>query len=314
MQVAAGLSDISAKLVDKVSLWIDTLVVMFPNLVVAVVVVTVGWGLGRLARRLVYGALERLHTPHSVNALVSWLASIAVLSGGLMIALGILNLEKAATSLLAGAGIVGLALGFAFQDLAANFIAGVYLAVRFPFREGDLIETNDTLGIAERIRIRSTTIRTLEGQAVMIPNKEIFTNKLINYSETGARRVDLSVGVSYGDDLEKVRRVALDAARQVRTRDTTREVELFYDGFGDSAINLTVRIWIPFRHQNDYLGARSELLVQIKKAFEENDIAIPFPVRTLDFGIKGGVPLTEMAPRVRIGEEPNASSPPGPAA
>ncbi|WP_437841321.1 mechanosensitive ion channel domain-containing protein [Sorangium sp. So ce1153] len=158
MQVAAGLSDISAKLVDKVSLWIDTLVVMFPNLVVAVVVVTVGWGLGRLARRLVYGALERLHTPHSVNALVSWLASIAVLSGGLMIALGILNLEKAATSLLAGAGIVGLALGFAFQDLAANFIAGVYLAVRFPFREGDLIETNDTLGIAERIRIRSTII------------------------------------------------------------------------------------------------------------------------------------------------------------
>ncbi|KYF74807.1 hypothetical protein BE17_02505 [Sorangium cellulosum] len=117
MQVAAGLSDISAKLVDKVSLWIDTLVVMFPNLVVAVVVVTVGWGLGRLARRLVYGALERLHTPHSVNALVSWLASVAVLSGGLMIALGILHLEKAATSLLAGAGIVGLAVGFAFQDL-----------------------------------------------------------------------------------------------------------------------------------------------------------------------------------------------------
>ncbi|WP_437663701.1 mechanosensitive ion channel family protein [Sorangium sp. So ce1182] len=314
MQVAAGLSDISAKLVDKVSLWIDTLVVMFPNLVVAVVVVTVGWGLGRLARRLVYGALERLHTPHSVNGLVSWLASIAVLSGGLMIALSILNLEKAATSLLAGAGIVGLALGFAFQDLAANFIAGVYLAVRFPFREGDLIETNDTLGIAERIRIRSTTIRTLEGQAVMIPNKEIFTTKLINYSETGARRVDLSVGVSYGDDLEKVRRVALDAARQVRGRDTTREVELFYDGFGDSAINLTVRIWIPFRHQDDYLGARSELLMHIKKAFDENDIAIPFPVRTLDFGIKGGVPLTEMAPRVRIVEDASASAPPGPAA
>ncbi|XYI03508.1 mechanosensitive ion channel family protein [Sorangium sp. So ce1128] len=135
-------------------------------------------------------------------------------------AFSILNLEKAATSLLAGAGIVGLALGFAFQDLAANFIAGVYLAVRFPFREGDLIETNDTLGIAERIRIRSTTIRTLEGQAVMIPNKEIFTTKLINDSETGARRVDLSVGVSYGDDLDKVRRVALDAARQVRARDT----------------------------------------------------------------------------------------------
>ncbi|WP_438030590.1 mechanosensitive ion channel family protein [Sorangium sp. So ce233] len=305
-QLAAGISDISGMLVDKVAQWIDALLVMFPNLVVALVVVTVCWGLGRLARRLVYGALDRLHTPHSVNGLVSWLASIAVLAGGVMVALSILNLHKAATSLLAGAGIVGLALGFAFQDLAANFIAGVYLAVRHPFREGDLIETNDTLGIAERIRIRSTTIRTLEGQAVMIPNKEIFTNKLTNYSETGSRRVDLAVGVSYGDDLEKVRRVAIEAARHVGSRDVAREVELFYEGFGDSAINLTVRIWIPFRDQNDYLAARSELLMQIKRAFDENDITIPFPIRTLDFGIKGGVPLTEMAPRVLVGKDTDA--------
>ncbi|WP_437820941.1 mechanosensitive ion channel family protein [Sorangium sp. So ce1078] len=303
---AADVSDISAKLWGKVSQWVDSLIVMFPNLVVAVVVVMVGWGLGRLARRLVYGALARLHTPHSVNALVSWLASVAVLAGGFMVALSILELEKAATSVLAGAGIVGLALGFAFQDLAANFIAGVYLAVRFPFREGDLIETNDTLGIAERIRIRTTTIRTLEGPAVMIPNKEIFTSKLINYSETGLRRVDLTVGVSYGDDLEKVRRVALVAARQVERRDPAREVELFYEAFGDSAINFTIRLWIRFREQTDYLGARSELVMRIKRAFDENGIAIPFPIRTLDFGIKGGVPLTEMRPRVFVGKDDSA--------
>ncbi|WP_437683325.1 mechanosensitive ion channel family protein [Sorangium sp. So ce131] len=305
-RTTADLSDISARLVTKVSQWVDALIVMFPNMVVALVVVTVAWGLSRVARRLVYGALGRLHTPHSVSSLVSWLASMAVIAGGLMIALGILDLEKTATSLLAGAGIVGLALGFAFQDLAANFIAGVYLAVRFPFREGDLIETNDTLGIAERIRIRTTTIRTLEGQAVMIPNKEIFTTKLINYTDTGARRVDLAVGVSYGDDLEKVRRVALDAARQVEGRDTTRDVELFYEAFGDSSINFTLRIWIPFRTQDDYLRARSDLVMRVKEAFDANDITIPFPVRTLDFGVKGGATLTEMSPRVIVGKDTRA--------
>ncbi|WP_437942398.1 mechanosensitive ion channel family protein [Sorangium sp. So ce341] len=305
-QRAADISDISARLAGKASQWVDAFVAMFPNLVVAVAVVMVGWALGRLARRLVYGALARLHTPHSVNALVSWLASVAVLAGGFTIALHVLELEKAATSVLAGAGIVGLALGFAFQDLAANFIAGVYLAVRFPFREGDLIETNGILGIAELIRIRTTTIRTLEGPAVMIPNKEIFTNKLINYTDTGLRRVDLTVGVSYGDDLEKVRRVALDAARLVEGRDAAREVELFYEAFGDSAISFTIRLWIPFREHTDYLGARSELVMRIKRAFDENGITIPFPIRTLDFGIKGGVPLTAMAPRVLVGKDESA--------
>ncbi|MEX0599113.1 MAG: mechanosensitive ion channel family protein [Rhodothermales bacterium] len=79
-----------------------------------------------------------------------------------------------------------------------------------------------------------------------------------------------------------------------RTRDTSTDVELYYDGFGDSSINFVVRFWIDYRNHSDYLGARSDAIKRIKKAFDENGITIPFPIRTLDFGVVGGVNLDEV--------------------
>lgn len=281
-------------LVRKVTGWGRDLVLLLPNLAVAVLVLVGFWLLARLARGVVRRVLTRFSHSAEVNKLVAQTVYIALLAAGVFISLGILGLQKTVASLLAGAGIIGLALGFAFQDIAANLMAGIYLSMRHPFRHGHLIKTNDYFGTVQRIRLRWTEVWTQQGQLALIPNKQIFENPILNYTALGRRRIDLTLGVSYGDDLEKARQVAMRAVEEISTRDPAREVELFYDEFADSSIDFTVRFWIPFAKQTDYLAARSEAIIRIKQAFDAEGITIPFPITTLDFGAKGGERLAEV--------------------
>jgi small conductance mechanosensitive channel len=199
------------------------------------------------------------------------------------IALSIIVLDKAVTFLLAGVGIVGLALGFAFQNIASNFVSSVLMAVSRPVRIGDVIESNDYFGTIININLRCTIIRTMQGQHVHIPNKDIYNKPIKNFSEEGKRRIDLKCGVSYGDDLEKVKRVTIDAIKNIDYILPNEGVTLFYKEFGDFAIDFEVRYWVDFKKQPDYLEALSDGILQIKKAYDANNIMIPFPIRTLDF-------------------------------
>jgi Small-conductance mechanosensitive channel len=210
------------------------------------------------------------------------------------------------TSLLAGAGIVGLALGFAFQDIAANFMAGIYLSVRRPFRRGHIVETQDYFGTVHEVNLRWTEIYSQQGQLVLIPNKHVFENPIMNYSALGRRRVDLKVGVSYGEDLARVKEVAVQAIEGVSTRLPERPVDLYFEEFGESSIDLVVRFWVNFSKQPDYLEARSEAIQRLKTAFDQAGIVIPYPVRTLDFGVKGGERLTEVLEEVGVGAGPQS--------
>jgi small conductance mechanosensitive channel len=228
-----------------------------------------------------------------VNRFITRLVFIAVVSAGTFVALGVLQLDKTVTSLIAGAGILTLVIGLAFQDLASNFIAGLLLQLRQPFRTGALIRSNDYYGTVEHINLRATVIRTLTGQRVYIPNKDVFNQPIENFNAYGRRRVDLPVGISYGDDLERAQAIAIAAVEGVPGREAERPVELFYEGFGDSSINFTVRFWIPFEREPDYLEARSQAVLRIKKAFDEQGVTIPFPIRTLDFSQVGGRLLSE---------------------
>ena len=238
--------------------------------------------------------LRRISHNHAVNNLLVTVIYVAVLTIGFFVALTIVGLDGAVTSLLAGVGIVGLALGFAFQDIAANFISGVLIAVGQPFRVGDIIKSGDNFGTVTDINLRTTTVRTFQGIEVLIPNKNLFQEVVENYTNTHDRRVDLTVGVSYGDDLEKVKELTIEAIKNLKSIDTRREVSLFYSEFGDSSINFSIRFWAKTAGQFDYLQAQSDGIMAIKRVFDENDITIPFPIRTLDFGIKGGEKLSEM--------------------
>jgi len=300
-----AIGDAVRKIYDKLLSWVETLIVMLPNLLLAVVIFCAFYYTGRFLRNTLQKPLARVISTRAIMDLLLNLFSIAFVAVGLFVALSILQLDKAVTSLLAGAGIVGLALGFAFQDIAANFVSGVLIALRKPIQIGDLIESNGFFGIVSRITLRSTIVRTMPGQQVHIPNKDIYSKPIVNYSAMGKRRVDLDCGVSYGEDLEQVREVTLRAIRNLSYLDPAYEVELFFKEFGDSSINFTVRYWISFQKQTDYLKAVSDGIMQVKKAFDAEGITIPFPIRTLDFGIKGGERLAEQINLAQKPKEPN---------
>jgi small conductance mechanosensitive channel len=168
----------------------------------------------------------------------------------------------------------------------------VILLTRPPFHSGNMIEVGDHTGTVHEINLRTTILRSMQGQLVHIPNSNVIQNPIVNYS-TGRRRIDLAVGVSYGDDLNEVRRVTIEAIDAVSVRDREHDVEFFFEAFGESAILLVVRFWISFQRQVDFLAARSEAIIRIRQAYARNGITIPFPIRTLDFGIKGGEALRE---------------------
>ena len=285
-------------LLGKVEGWFDALVLLLPNLVVALIIVVAAALMARLVRSIVTSVLHRItaHAPSAANVvgLLATLAYLAVLAAGVFAALRVVGLDGIVTTLLAGAGIVGLALGFAFQDIASNFIAGVLMAIRNPFVVGQIIETNSHTGIVTEISLRSTVIETFQGQLVILPNAKVFGDAIINYSATRLRRIDLSIGVGYGDDLEHVERTALRAVESLPDLAAGKPVQLYFTAFGDSSIDFTVRFWVDFAKQTDYLGAQSASIKAIKTAFDAADITIPFPIRTLDFGPSGGVAMREM--------------------
>ena len=276
---------------DKLENWIDTLIQMLPNLALALIVLIVFYVVGKMIRNAIGRLLSKATDNRTIINLMETIVGVLIVGIGVFIALSILNLDGAVTSLLAGAGIIGLALGFAFQDIASNFISGIILSIRHPFGIGDIIETNGFYGTVQKMNLRNTIIHTPTGQIVYIPNKSVFESPLENFTSTGERRIDLSCGVSYGDDLEKAKEVAIEAVKGLRNYNADKGIEFYYDEFGGSSINFKIRFWVDFQSNPDYWSARSDAIIALTKAFDENDIMIPFPIRTLDFGIRGGEKL-----------------------
>lgn len=262
--------------------WLEEFVASLPNIVVALLVVVVTIYGSRVVGRVVRRVLTRLLDSESLASVLGTIARVAAVIVGLMIALGLMQLDKTVTSLLAGVGVVGLALGFAFQDIAANFMSGFIMAIKRPFEIGDLVEIGGHRGLITRLELRSTQMTTLQGLVVIIPNKDVFQSPIVNYSTTPRRRMDLTIGVSYDASLEQARSVALAAVQAVPGRDESREPEIFYKQFGESSIDFDLRIWLAASDEPSYLAARSEAIIAVKAAFDEHDIVIPFPIRTLD--------------------------------
>lgn len=283
------------KITGKLSAWLDILVENLPNAVLASILLILAIFIAKSVKKLSARYIHKLGTNETISRFLSQLIFIGILVLGVMLALSAMDLSKTVSSILAGLGIIGLALGFAFQDTAANFISGVYITFNQPYKIGDIIHTHDGHeGAVIDINLRVTKIRTYNGPIVYVPNRYLFQECFTNLNEFGKRRVQIECGISYGEDLEHVEKIALESARNVSSRLESEEPSLFWTGFGDSSINFTLNIWCKFNEGNlDFIPVRNEAIVSLKKAFDANDIMIPFPIRTLDFGIKGGTQLNK---------------------
>ncbi|MFT6871889.1 MAG: small conductance mechanosensitive channel [Roseivirga sp.] len=279
---------------DKLDRWLQNLTSLLPNIVVSIIILVIFYFLSRGVRVAAKKLLRRIVDQETIVNLLSTVLSFLTLGTGLIISLNLLHLSQAVTSLLTGAGIMGLAIGFAFQDISANFISGIFMAFKRPINVGDIIDTNGHMGFVREIQLRATTLETFTGLHVIIPNRMIFQNPMTNYTKTYRRRVDLEVGVSYADDLEKVKEITEKALVSNQYLTDEKEIRLVFQEFGSSSINFRIMFWINYSPNSpNYLEARSDAVIAIRKAFNAHDITIPFPIRTLDFGIKGGETLKE---------------------
>jgi len=286
-------------IMEKLHTWMTELIRLLPNILLAAIVLTAGIFFSRLIRNFADRHLSKVSDNKTLNNLFASSIYIFLIGVTIFTALSVLQLDKAVTSILAGAGIIGLALAFAFQDIAANFISGIFISFRKPITINDTVKIKNYLGVVKEINLRDTVLLTFQGETVIIPNKEVFQNPIENYTTLGRRRFDLNIGISYGEDLDKVKEIALAAVKDIEELYENEETTFFYEGFGDSSINFVIRIWVNTHEQIAWNRAGSKAVILIKKAFDENNIMIPFPIRTLDFGIKGGVPLDKIPLKVQ---------------
>ena len=272
---------------EKVSGWGEELIMMLPNFLVAVITLLFFVLISKLAVSVGRRLFNRLSFANpTIESLLLTMVRLIIIGAGVFVALEVLQLHKAVTSFLAGAGIIGLALGFAFQDITANFISGIILSIRKPFALGDIIKSQEIFGTVQHLDLRYTTIETPKGQSVIIPNKKVFQDKFTKYS-TGKRRIDLEVGVGYESDLEEVEQIAISTIENLDDVDKHKSVKVHFLSFGSSSIDFVIQYWIPQDSQQAYLSAKSEGIKQIKKAFDKHSINIPFPIRTLDISPNG---------------------------
>ncbi len=289
-----SLERIPELLENKMGHWFDASVALLPNIAVAFILLVLFFVTSSLVGRAASRAFSRAFDSNAVANLAAACLKVLIVTVGIFVALDLIGLQKAVISLLAGAGIIGLAIGFAFQDLAENLLAGILLGIRKPCEPGDLISTNNQFGTVQRLNLRNTIIKNFSGQIIYVPNKEVFTSVLENFTKSGERRIDIGVGVSYNEDLDRVETTLRDAINSLDFRKKDTDVYVYALEFGDSSINFSVRYWMDYPHESvDYFAAIDAGIKAIKKAFDEADILIPFPIRTLDFNAKGGLKLED---------------------
>ena len=283
-------------LTEELTRWWEAILHHLPNVILAIIVAVIGYIVGKFLKTYFRKLSARLVRDETLRTLITSLLTIVFTLLVILLILSVLDANSILSTILGAAGVVGLALSLAFQDPILNFFSGILLTIRHLFKVGDLIEVDGYFGKVKEINLRHTSIQTLQGQDVMIPNKIVAQTPLKNYNKLRMRRVDLECGVSYGDDLHKVKEVTINAIKEKVAYDERRGIQLFFTEFGDSSVNYSVRFWLDqFKtDQPDFLQAKSDAIVAIFDAYNEHDIMIPFPIRTLDFGIKGGEKLHEM--------------------
>ncbi|HXI21214.1 MAG TPA: mechanosensitive ion channel family protein [Gemmatimonadales bacterium] len=245
-----------------------------PKVLAAVLVYLAFWFLLRVTQPALRRILARAQfEPALVRLLVDNVYKAVLLLVGLLMAASQLGINVAAA--LAGIGVAGVAVGFAAQETVANMIAGFLIFWDRPFKVGDYVTTQDRYGKVAEITMRTTRIRTLENTYVVIPNKQIIGDMLVNHSMYGVTRVNVPVGIAYKEKVAEARRVLLGAAAAVEGVIPDPAPTVVATELGDSSVNLLLRVWVADAAEERPVFYR--VLEAAKLALDAADIEIPFP-------------------------------------
>jgi small conductance mechanosensitive channel len=242
------------------------------NLITAIVIFFVGKWVVNLVVKGMLKAMQKSEVDTTLRRFVANLARMLLMLFVIIAAIGALGVKTA--SLVALLGAAGLAVGLALQGSLSNFAAGVLIVLFRPYKVGDWIEGGGVSGSVEEVQILTTVLKTGDNKRVIIPNSQIMGTTITNYSANDTRRVDLVVGVSYSDDLDKVRKELQDlVAADDRILDDPA-VTIAVSELADSSVNFVLRPWVKTA---DYWGVYFGLTEAVKKRFDEVGISIPFP-------------------------------------
>ncbi|MEN9225885.1 MAG: mechanosensitive ion channel family protein [Thermostichus sp. HHBFW_bins_43] len=231
-------------------------------------------------RRLVETAAARWVPSRSLQSLLVQTSQVGAWAVGILAASVIAFPDLRLGDLIGLLGLGSVAVGFAFQDIFKNFLAGVLLLLNEPFQLNDQIVVGDYEGTVEEINIRSTQIRTYQGERVVIPNAMVFTSPITVLTDRPYRRTDLEIGLDYTTPLPRGLEVLRAAMQGVEGVLTEPPFEIDIVGFGDSSIDFVVRYWTRPRKPEVRL-ARTQVMIALKQACDQAGLVIPYPIRTV---------------------------------
>lgn len=271
-------TDLSSQTQVYLSALIEQTLLFLPKLIASLVIFVVAMYMSRWVARLIRRTARQRSADPELIELLSRVGQWTVIVVGTLWALE--TVDRNITGFIAGLGIVGFTIGFAMQDVAKNFIAGILLLLQQPFDVGDSIEVNGYSGKIIDVDIRATKLRTFDGLHVLIPNADVYVNPITNYTRASERRLTIEVGVAYDSDLKQVTQTALEAISTLPGLKDDPPPQVVFKQFADSSINFTLYYWIDLA-QTGYFDAQDQGVKLIHEAFAKANIEIPYPIRTV---------------------------------
>lgn len=261
------------------------------DVVAAAVILVVGWIVAGWTGRMVKRLADRDERfDRTIASVVARMARWGIIAVTVIAVLGRFGVQT--TSLVALVGAAGLAVGLALQGALSNVAAGVMILGLRPFRLGDAVDIGGTAGTVEEIGLFSTRLKTFDGVVVHQPNSNIWGSEIRNFSQAQLRRVDLVIGIGYGDDLAQ----AVDVAQGVLDADDRilddPDTLIAVDSLGADSVNLLIRFWTA---PGDFFAAKLATIRAVKEAFDAADIGIPFPQRDLHLVQEGPLEVKQIA-------------------
>lgn len=240
----------------------------------ALIILLVGSWAAKVIRGIVTRLLSKRNLDPTIIGFLSNLTYILLMVFVVVAALGKLGVQT--TSFVAIIGAAGLAIGLALQGSLANFAAGFLMIVFRPFKKGDYIEAGGTAGIVDHIQVFTTILKTPDNRLVIVPNAKIMGENITNYSAMDTRRLDLTFGVSYADDIPKVKAVLKQIAEADERALKDPAPQILLGELADSSVNFIMRVWVK---SADYWPFKFDTTEKVKLEFDTQGISIPFPQR-----------------------------------
>lgn len=245
------------------------------NLVEAIVILVVGWWLAGFVSNIVKKQLgKRKKVDATLKPVIASIVRYTIIVLTVVAVLGRFGVETA--SIIAVLGAAGLAVGLALQGTLQNIAAGIMLLLLRPFKVGDFIDAGGIGGTVEEISLFTTELTTFDGIYVSAPNSRLWGASITNFSRNPTRRLDVTVGISYGDDIDKGMKVLMDIAKKDKRVLKDPEPVVWCTSLGDSSVNIQLRCWIE---TGDFWPAKFEITKKAKEEVEKAGLSIPFPQR-----------------------------------